>query len=230
MRHMHGAEAHICSAVQPKHAQPCGIAIHMKGSARQRKTNMEKDNMNDELLGGLPESDADGAEYEEVYIEEELENGEPADDELTDDEDYTEISYETLVMTDRDSHRAIIPDELSRPEDLLRAVVRVLDSKKARGLKVLRVADKTVIADYFVMCTGTSNTQLRALSGELEERLAEVGVYPGHIEGYNEASWIIMDYASVIVHIFDRETRNFYNLEKLWGDAEEIDIDSLLVD
>ena len=173
---------------------------------------------------------ADGAEYEEVYIEEELENGEPADDELTDDEDYTEISYETLVMTDRDSHCAIIPDELSRPEDLLRAVVRVLDSKKARGLKVLRVADKTIIADYFVMCTGTSNTQLRALSGELEERLAEVGVHPGHIEGYNEASWIIMDYASVIVHIFDRETRNFYNLEKLWGDAEEIDIDSLLVD
>ena len=219
MRHMHGAEAHICSAVQPKHAPPCGIAIHMKGSARQRKTNMEKDNMNDELLGGLSEGDADGAEYEEVYIEEELENGEPADDELSDDEDYTEISYETLVMTDRDSHRAIIPDELSRPEDLLRAVVRVLDSKKARGLKVMRVADKTVIADYFVMCTG-----------ELEERLSEVGVYPGHIEGYNEANWIIMDYASVIVHIFDRETRNFYNLEKLWGDAEEIDIDSLLVD
>ena len=133
MRHMHDAEAHICSAVQPKHAPPCGIAIHMKGSARQRKTNMEKDNMNDELLGGLPESDADGAEYEEVYIEEEFENGESADDELTDDEDYTEISYETLVMTDRDSHRAIIPDELSRPEDLLRAVVRVLDSKKARS-------------------------------------------------------------------------------------------------
>ena len=76
MRHMHDAEAHICSAVQPKHAPPCGIAIHMKGSARQRKTNMEKDNMNDELLGGLPESDADGAEYEEVYIEEEFENGE----------------------------------------------------------------------------------------------------------------------------------------------------------
>lgn len=230
MRYMHGEDAHMQPAAQPKHALPCVIAIHMKGSARRRKTNMEKDNMNDELLGGLPEGDADGAEYEEVYIEEELEDGEPADDELTDDEDYTEIGYETLVMTDRDTHRAVIPDELSKPEDLLRAVVRVLDSKKARGLKVLRVADKTVIADYFVMCTGTSNTQLRALSGELEERLSEVGVYPGHIEGYNEANWIIMDYASVIVHIFDRETRSFYNLEKLWGDAEEIDVDSLLAD
>lgn len=169
MRHMHGAEAHICSAVQPKHAPPCGIAIHMKGSARQRKTNMEKDNMNDELLGGLPESDADGAEYEEVYIEEKLENGEPADDELTDDEDYTEISYETLVMTDRDSHRAIIPDELSRPGDAAaRGSSRTRLQEGTRD-KVLRVADKTIIADYFVMCTGTSNTQLRALSGELEE-------------------------------------------------------------
>ena len=68
MRHMHGAETHICSAVQPKHAPPCGIAIHMKGSARQRKTNMEKDNMNDELLGGLPESDADGAEYLKISV------------------------------------------------------------------------------------------------------------------------------------------------------------------
>ena len=230
MRHMHGAEAHICSAVQPKHAPPCGIAIHMKGSARQRKTNMEKDNMNDELLGGLSEGDADGAEYEEVYIEEELENGEPADDELSDDEDYTEISYETLVMTDRDSHRAIIPDELSRPEDLLRAVVRVLDSKKARGLKVMRVADKTVIADYFVMCTGTSNTQLRTLGRARGEVVGGRRIPRSHRGGYNEANWIIMDYASVIVHIFDRETRNFYNLEKLWGDAEEIDIDSLLVD
>lgn len=190
---------------------------------------MENEKMNEGLA-------PDGAEYDEIYVGDESPDetytltDEPIDGEPIDDEDYTEIGYEALVMTDRDSHRAIIPDELSKPEDLLRAVVRVLDSKKARGLKVLRVADKTVIADYFVMCTGTSNTQLRALSGELEERLAEVGVHPGHIEGYNEANWIIMDYASVIVHIFDRETRNFYNLEKLWGDAEEIDIDSLLAD
>ena len=134
---------------------------------------MENKKMNEGLA-------PDSGEYDEIYVGDESPDeaytltDEPAYGEPIDDEDYTEIGYETLVMTDRDSHRAIIPDELSKPEDMLRAVVRVLDSKKARGLKVLRVADKTVIADYFVMCTGTSNTQLRALSGELEERLAEV--------------------------------------------------------
>lgn len=184
--------------------------------------------------GAEPREDIDATVYggdgNTGFVGASYEENEAQTDELTDDEEYSEIEYETLIMTDRDSHRAVIPEELSCPEDLLRAVVRILDSKKARGLKVLRVAGKTVIADYFVLCTGTSNTQLRALSGELEERLAEVGVHPGHIEGYNEANWIIMDYASVIVHIFDRETRSFYNLEKLWGDSEEVDIESLLGD
>lgn len=150
------------------------------------------------------------------------------EDSYIDDEEYTEIEYEALMAEDGERKKAIIPENMKDPRELAKAIVRVLDSKKARGLKVLYVGDKTVIADYFVLCTGTSNTQLRALSAELEEKLAEAGIYPGHIEGYNEASWIIMDYASVIVHIFDRETRNFYNLEKLWGEAEEIDISELI--
>mgnify|MGYP001662486914 CR=1 FL=1 len=150
------------------------------------------------------------------------------EEDYIDDEEYTEIEYETLMAESGEQKKAIIPENMQDPRELAKAVVSVLDSKKARGLKVLYVGDKTVIADYFVLCTGTSNTQLRALSSELEEKLAEAGIHPGHIEGYNEASWIIMDYASVIVHIFDRESRNFYNLEKLWGEAEEIDISELL--
>lgn len=123
--------------------------------------------------------------------------------------------------------RPKIPDNFQDPLELAKLAVRVLDSKKASGIKLLRVGDKTIIADYFILCTGTSNTQLRALSAELEEELRKSGIEPGHIEGYNEASWIIMDYASVIVHIFNRETRNFYNLEKLWSEAEEIDISGI---
>lgn len=129
--------------------------------------------------------------------------------------------------TDKD-RKAKIPDSFQDPFELAKFAVRVLDSKKARGIKLLRVSEKTVIADYFILCTGTSNTQLRALSGELEEELRKSGIEPGHIEGYNEASWIIMDYASVIVHIFNRETRIFYNLEKLWSEAEEIDISGFI--
>ncbi len=136
--------------------------------------------------------------------------------------------FETLFSgTDKD-RKAKIPDGFQEPLELAKLAVRVLDSKKARGIKLLRVSEKTIIADYFILCTGTSNTQLRALSGELEEELRKSGIEPGHIEGYNEASWIIMDYASVIVHIFNRETRNFYNLEKLWSEAEEIDISGII--
>lgn len=109
-------------------------------------------------------------------------------------------------------------------DDLAHDIVKILDSKKAHGLKLLRVREKTVIADYFVICTGNSNTQIRALSGELEEKLGEKGIVQDRIEGYNEANWIIMDYGSVIVHIFNREMRSFYNLEKLWSEAVEIDI------
>lgn len=115
-------------------------------------------------------------------------------------------------------------------DDLVHDIIKILDSKKAHGLKLLRVREKTVIADYFVICTGYSNTQIRALSGELEEKLGMQGVIHDRIEGYNEASWIIMDYGSVIVHIFNRELRGFYNLEKLWAEAVEVDIQKWLDD
>lgn len=110
------------------------------------------------------------------------------------------------------------------PRELANAIIGVLDEKKANGLKLLYVENKTIIADYFIICSGTSNTQIKALANEVEFKLGEAGVYPSHIEGLNEASWILLDYASVIVHIFNSETRNFYNLEKLWKDSEEIDI------
>ena len=108
------------------------------------------------------------------------------------------------------------------PEELAREIAKVLDSKKARDIKLLQVGSQTVLADYFVICNGTSNTQIKALSGEVEDKLAESSILPAHIEGYNEASWILMDYSSVVVHIFNRDTRKFYNLEKLWGQATEI--------
>jgi len=116
------------------------------------------------------------------------------------------------------------------PLELAEAIVKVLDSKKAGGLKLLHVSDKTVIADYFIICTGTSNTQIRALANEVEYQIGEAGVYPGHIEGLDDATWVLLDYASVIVHVFHGETRRFYNLEKLWADAGEVDISGLITE
>lgn len=115
------------------------------------------------------------------------------------------------------------------PRELGEFIVKTLDAKKARDIKLIRIDDKTVLADYFVICGGNSNTQVRALAGEVEEKLKEIGIDPHHMEGYNEATWTVLDYCSVIVHIFSREAREFYKLEKLWSDGEDIDISGLLV-
>ena len=111
-------------------------------------------------------------------------------------------------------------------EEIARAIADVLDSMKARDIKLLRVSDKTVMTDYFVICSGTSNTQIKDLSGEVEYKLGERGVSPLHIEGYETGTWIAMDYAHVMVHIFNREQRDFYKLEKLWGDACEVPLNT----
>ena len=131
--------------------------------------------------------------------------------------DYTENTLDTLPQIDAENAK-----------ELADAIAEVLDSKKGRDIKVLHVEDKTVIAEYFVICTGNSSTQIKALAGEVEYQMGFCGIKPYGMEGYAEASWILIDYTSVIVHIFNRDTRDFYKLEKLWSEAEEVDISSLL--
>ncbi len=107
-------------------------------------------------------------------------------------------------------------------EELAHAIFDVLDAKKAHRIEVLRVHDQTVITDYFVICHGNSGTQVKALGDEVEYRLGLCGVSPLHFEGRDNNGWIAVDYGTVIVHIFSRELRDFYQLEKLYGDAEKI--------
>ena len=114
------------------------------------------------------------------------------------------------------------PLDAQDAEAVAHAVFDVLDAKKARDIKVLKVQDQTVITDYFVICSGNSSTQVKSLGGEVEYRLGLRGIDPTHFEGRDNNSWVILDYDSVIVHIFSRESRDFYKLEKLYGDAEEI--------
>ena len=101
---------------------------------------------------------------------------------------------------------------------LAEAIADVLDSKKGRDIKVLYVEDKTVISEYFVLCTGNSSTQVKALAGEVEYKLGLRGVDPYGVEGRDNNSWLLLDYSNVIVHIFSREAREFYNLDKLYAD------------
>ena len=114
------------------------------------------------------------------------------------------------------------------PRALAEAVVTILDRKKARDIKLLHVEKKTVIADYFVLANGTSRTQIRALADEVEYQLSLVGLSPSHKEGAESGVWVLLDYDSVIVHLFSREARDFYKLDKLYEEASEEDIGTLL--
>ena len=106
------------------------------------------------------------------------------------------------------------------PLELAEKIAEILDNKKAREVKVIKVGDKTIIADYFVLATGNSSTQVRALIDEAEYQMGRRGVDPARIEGGDGNSWRVLDYSSVIVHVFDREAREFYNLDKLYTDFE----------
>ena len=111
--------------------------------------------------------------------------------------------------------------------ELAKKAVRALDSKKAKDLKLLHVEDLTVLADYFVIATGTSTTQVGALADEVDFQLGQAGVEPLRVEGARSRNWVLLDYGAVVVHVFYPETREFYALEHLWADAQPVSISFL---
>lgn len=106
--------------------------------------------------------------------------------------------------------------------------VKALDSKKGQDIKCLETGHLTTLADYFVLCTATSTTQIKALADVCEKALKDAGEPPHHIEGHRGGTWVLMDFSSVVVHIFMDEARKFYDLERLWGDAQEEDLSQVL--
>jgi len=98
------------------------------------------------------------------------------------------------------------------------ALCEVLDNKKALDILAVNVADKTIIADWFVIASGRSTTQVKALCDELEEKAAERGLIARRKEGYQEGRWIVVDFGTILVHLFHPEEREYYNLERLWVD------------
>lgn len=112
--------------------------------------------------------------------------------------------------------------------ELVRQIAASLDKHKAQDLKVIGVRDLTVIADYFVIAAGTSSTQVKALADYVEYELGQQGIKPRRVEGYSSSSWILIDYGSVIVHVFYEETRAFYDLERLWKDGEQLPLSDFL--
>ena len=111
---------------------------------------------------------------------------------------------------------------------LAEAMVKALDSKRAHKIEMIQVSDVTILADYFILCTATSTTQIRALSDLCEEAAEKLGEELNHREGERESGWVLLDFSTVVVHIFLPEQREFYNLERLWSDGTQVDLTALL--
>lgn len=112
---------------------------------------------------------------------------------------------------------------------LTKEIVKILDKKKAIDIRAIEIMEHSIVADYFVIVSGTSNTHVKALADEVDYELGLKGIEPYHIEG-KATGWILLDYNSVLVHIFTGETRDYYNLERLWQDAPEVDISDVLTE
>lgn len=116
-------------------------------------------------------------------------------------------------------------DKTSR--EMARIAYDALEEKKAEDIRVLSIEKVSVIADYFLIASGTNRNQVQALAESVEEALYKAGYEVRQKEGVQSANWILMDYGDIIVHIFDRENRLFYDLERIWVDGETISVDQL---
>lgn len=114
-----------------------------------------------------------------------------------------------------------------KTNDIVKIAVKALDSKKAIDIQAVEVGDLTILTEYFVIANGTSGTHVRSLADEVEFQLSQSGLEPHHVEG-KATGWILLDYDTVIVHVFTRETREFYSLDKQWQDGKFIDISDYL--
>ena len=120
-----------------------------------------------------------------------------------------------------------LPENAS-PREIAEFMVKVLDAKKAKDIKLLHVEEQTILADYFVIATGNSTTQVSSLSEEIEFRLGQNNIKPLHIEGHRGDTWILSDYGSIILHVFSADQRDFYKIEKLYDEGSEVDISSMI--
>lgn len=119
-------------------------------------------------------------------------------------------------------------EEPLQTDVMLREIARAADAKKAEDIVILKLSGISSITDYFLICSGQSIRQCQTITDAIEENLSGAGVKPLSVEGKAAARWILMDYGDVIVHIFQQETRDFFDLERLWGDADQVSVEELL--
>ena len=111
--------------------------------------------------------------------------------------------------------------------EIAKLAITALEDKKAEDIKVIDISEVSVIADYFIITNGTNRSQIQTLSDHVEEMLGRAGVELKQVEGYDNANWVLLDFRDVIIHIFDKENRLFYDLERIWRDGKMIETDNL---
>ena len=120
---------------------------------------------------------------------------------------------------------------MKTPKELALLAAKALSDKKGKEIRVLEIAELTTLADYFVLATGSSNTQINALVDNVEKVLTEeVGEEPLHREGYRGGTWVLLDYGCIAIHVFNQEAREFYGLERLWQDGKPVDLTGVVDD
>jgi ribosome-associated protein len=113
--------------------------------------------------------------------------------------------------------------------DTLKIAVTAADDKKAHDLVALDISEIASFASYFLICTGDSSRQMQAIADEIESRLKAEDIRPAHVEGYQNAEWILIDCSDLVVHIFSKTARTYYDLERLWRDGKKLDIEKLII-
>lgn len=114
-------------------------------------------------------------------------------------------------------------DENEKIENLVKTAFEAIDDKKGEEIRILDISKVSVIADYFIIAHGNNINQVQSICDEVEQRLGRLGVHAKQVEGYEKANWILMDFGDIIIHVFDKENRLFYDLERIWRDGEVVD-------
>lgn len=113
---------------------------------------------------------------------------------------------------------------MNQSKEMTKLAIAALEDKKANDVRVIDIAGVSVIADYFVIASGSNTNQVQAMADSVREALGRAGHEPRQVEGYGSANWILMDYNDIIVHIFSDESRTFYDLERIWRDGKEVSV------
>ncbi len=118
-------------------------------------------------------------------------------------------------------------DKVDRSKDMAKIACAALEEKKAEDIRVIDIHEITVLADYFIIANGNNRNQVQALVDNVQEALYKQGYESKQVEGYNTGSWILLDYGDIIIHVFSKEDRLFYDLERIWRDGKFVDVQSL---